>query len=99
VDDSDQATDGHPVAASRVLLGDAKAARSSRGMLSKGTWLVSDGTCVQQWFATKTEAATMANGSGRPKTEAATKTTANEHLGPLMQLLAIGAWVANLSIS
>jgi hypothetical protein len=99
VDDSNQATNGHPVAASGVLLGDAKAARSSRGMLNNGTWLVSDGTCIQQRFATKTEATTMANGSGRLKTEAATKTMANEQLGPLVQLLAIGAWVANLSIS
>jgi hypothetical protein len=54
VDDSDQATARHPVAASRVLLGDAKTAKSSRDMLNKGTFLVSDGTCAQQWFATKT---------------------------------------------
>ena len=36
VDDSDQAMDGHPVAASGIFLEDAKAARSSRGVLKRG---------------------------------------------------------------
>ena len=68
VDNSDQATDKRPVAARGFFQGDAKAARTSRGMLNKGRWWVSDGTCIQQRFATKTEAATMANGPGRPNT-------------------------------
>ena len=68
-------------------------------MLNKGAWLVSDGTCIQQRFAAKTKAATTANGSGRPETEAATKTTTEEHLGLSVQPLAIEACVANLSIS
>ena len=59
-------------------------ARSSKGMLTKGKCRVSDGTCIQQRFATMTEAATMANGSGRPKTEAAIKTTANERFESLV---------------